>query len=263
MQILKLSKFVAFSLTITGIFAGSCETFNFRADGGRALCSRDAAYKWDGKSTSVTKEYDDHVDAKNTCDHVLQLNIAIQVIKSRFCPSLDDSRLSNEEKTSSLEKLKNIINKGESPSERNTFFVTEDVDALKGRAVEIWNEKNQFLPKMYLVSEKINKSPYSPQKLIATGDYLSKTGANSVEVAIRLDTAMKKEAAKSRSSEQKKRGFTLKTKDKLGKDIRSTEDTWRAFLKWYEEVVTEAEKEMNTAAQASNSRSKDSGSGKS
>ncbi|KAF5324416.1 hypothetical protein D9758_018974 [Tetrapyrgos nigripes] len=188
-----------------------------------------------------------------------------QVIRSRFCPALDRSNLSDEQKTDSLDILKNIINEKWSPERRNTFFVTKDVEAVKARAVEKWiGNKNKFpkdtgkySPQQYFKDEHKERDniPYSPQKLIATGDYLSQTEANSVKVANLLDNAMWDEAARIRKSG--KNNFSLTNGTKL------TKDTWCEFLKWYKEVVKEAEREINEAAQDSNSQSKDSGSGKS
>ncbi|THU79773.1 hypothetical protein K435DRAFT_875085 [Dendrothele bispora CBS 962.96] len=246
MQFLKLYSLVAFFLTTTGVLAApttstvSCKNFDFRESGGQSLCSPEAAYKWDGESTTVEQGH----DTSSTCDHVLEISVAAQVIKTRFCPGMDNSKtLTDEEKTASLEKLKKIINAGAPPQQRNTFFFTTAAEAVKGRAVEKWvNSKGAFKAAMFVNLEKTSpnlKASYSPQKLIAVGDYLSgKTKANSVKVSNLIDNAL--------AAEAKKGKFTLET----GK---STKVTWGEFLEWYEEVVTAAEADMKAATQTSNS----------
>ncbi|THU79771.1 hypothetical protein K435DRAFT_860386 [Dendrothele bispora CBS 962.96] len=256
MQFLKLYNLLAFFCTTTGVLAAptspavSCARFDFRADGGRTLCSQEAAYKWDGESTTVTQGYD---TSGSSCDHVLEISVAREVIKTRFCPGMDGSKtLTNQEKIASLKKLRQIINAGALPQQRNTFFITTAPEQVKGRAVETWLDSIVFKATMFVNSEKTSKrlkALYSPQKLIAVGDYLSKTEANSLKVANLIDNALAAEAAKIYVIERKKCKFSLAA----GK---STKDTWGAFLEWYKEVVTAAEADMNAAAQASNSGQK-------
>ncbi|KAJ3897915.1 hypothetical protein F5879DRAFT_1072181 [Lentinula edodes] len=216
-----------------------CETYNFRSSGagvgGRALCSEESAYKWDGTSTSVTPEY----DSGSTCDHVLEVSIATLVIQQRFCPGMDASKtLTNEQKTTSLEKLKNIINaQGVTKAQRNTFFFTVAPEAVKGRAVEKWvQSKFAYLAKQFLQTEKTSarlKAGYSPVKMVALGDYLTKTQANSNKVANLLDNAM--------ASEARAGGFPLKA------GTSTTIAVWKKFLAWYAEVSELASKELPPA----------------
>ncbi|THU83742.1 hypothetical protein K435DRAFT_807295, partial [Dendrothele bispora CBS 962.96] len=208
MQFLKLYNFVAFLLTTTGhgVLAAptnsavSCAGFDFREDGGRSLCSQEAAYKWDGESTTVKQGH----DTSSTCDHVLEISVAVKVIKTRFCPGMDGSKtLTDQEKTSSLKKLRQIINAGVPSQQRNTFFVTTASEQVKGRAVETWLWSKTFKATMFVNSEKTSErldAPYSPQKLIAVGDYLSKTEANSVKVGNLIDNALAAEAKKGKFS---------------------------------------------------------------
>ncbi|KAJ3873291.1 hypothetical protein F5051DRAFT_432316 [Lentinula edodes] len=217
-----------------------CETYDFRISGagvgGRALCSEESAYKWDGTSTSVTPEYD---SAGSTCDHVLEVSIATLVIQQRFCPGMDASKtLTNEQKTTSLEKLKNIINaQGVTEAQRNTFFFTVAPEAVKGRAVEKWvQSKFAYLAKQFLQTEKTSaslKAGYSPAKIVALADYLTKTQANSNKVANLLDNAM--------ASEAKAGGFPLKA------GTSTTIAVWKKFLAWYAEVSELASKELPPA----------------
>ncbi|THU87404.1 hypothetical protein K435DRAFT_804335 [Dendrothele bispora CBS 962.96] len=151
---------------------------------------------------------------------VLEISVAIKFIKTRFCPGMDGSKtLTNQEKMASLKKLRQIINAGAPPQQRNTFFVTTAPEQVSKET-----------------SKRLEAS-YSPQKLIAVGDYLFKTEANSIKVGNLIDNAL--------AAEAKKGKFSLAA----GKSIK---DTWGVFLEWYKEVVTVAEADMNAAAQASN-----------